>query len=42
MPAGSGMEPGLQVVFRLPNIDPEAENFQAKMTVLKELVGHHC
>jgi hemerythrin superfamily protein len=29
------------VLAELPNVDPQAENFQAKMTVLKELVGHH-
>lgn len=29
------------VLAELPKLDPEAENFQAKMTVLKELVAHH-
>jgi hemerythrin superfamily protein len=29
------------VLAELPGVDPSAENFEAKMTVLKELVGHH-
>ena len=29
------------VLAELPGVDPGAENFEAKMTVLKELVGHH-
>jgi len=29
------------VLAELPNVDPSADNFEAKMTVLKELVGHH-
>ena len=29
------------VLAELPEVDPGAENFQAKMTVLKELVAHH-
>lgn len=29
------------VLAELPNLEPDAENFEAKMTVLKELVGHH-
>jgi hemerythrin superfamily protein len=29
------------VLAELPRVDPDAENFEAKMTVLKELVGHH-
>ena len=29
------------VLAELPGLDPSAENFDAKMTVLKELVEHH-
>ena len=29
------------VLAELPNVDPEDERFEAKMTVLKELVEHH-
>jgi hemerythrin superfamily protein len=29
------------VLAELPRVDPSADNFEAKMTVLKELVGHH-
>ena len=29
------------VLAEAPDIDPEAENFEAKMTVLRELVEHH-
>jgi hemerythrin superfamily protein len=29
------------VLTELPKIDPEDERFHAKMTVLKELIGHH-
>jgi hemerythrin superfamily protein len=29
------------VLAELPKLEPDAENFEAKMTVLKELVGHH-
>ncbi len=29
------------VLAELPGLDPGADNFEAKMTVLKELVGHH-
>jgi len=29
------------VLAELPEVDPGAENFKAKMTVLKELVAHH-
>ena len=29
------------ILKELPRLDPKAENFEAKMTVLKELVGHH-
>jgi hemerythrin superfamily protein len=29
------------VLAELPSVDPKADNFEAKMTVLKELVGHH-
>jgi hemerythrin-like domain-containing protein len=29
------------VLAELPDVDPEQENFEAKMTVLKELIGHH-
>lgn len=29
------------VLAELPSIDPKAENFEAKMTVLKELIEHH-
>ena len=29
------------VLAELPRVDPSADNFDAKMTVLKELVGHH-
>jgi hemerythrin superfamily protein len=29
------------VLAELPGVDPSAENFEARMTVLKELVGHH-
>jgi hypothetical protein len=29
------------VLAELPTVDPGADNFEAKMTVLKELVGHH-
>ena len=29
------------VLPELPGVDPGAENFEAKMTVLKELVAHH-
>jgi hemerythrin-like domain-containing protein len=29
------------VLAELPEVDPSADNFDAKMTVLKELVGHH-
>jgi hemerythrin-like domain-containing protein len=29
------------VLAELPKVDPEAETFEAKMTVLKELVEHH-
>ena len=29
------------VLKQLPNVDPEDERFEAKMTVLKELVEHH-
>jgi hemerythrin superfamily protein len=29
------------VLAELPEADPSADNFEAKMTVLKELVGHH-
>jgi len=29
------------VVAELPKVDPEDERFEAKMTVLKELVQHH-
>jgi iron-sulfur cluster repair protein YtfE (RIC family) len=29
------------VLAELPDVDPGAENFEAKLTVLKELVGHH-
>jgi hemerythrin-like domain-containing protein len=29
------------VLAELPEVDPKAENFEAKMTVLKELVAHH-
>src|SRR4029453_2949700 len=29
------------VLAELPSVDPKAANFEAKMTVLKELVGHH-
>ena len=29
------------VLAELPGVDPGAENFEAKLTVLKELVGHH-
>ena len=30
------------VLNELPNVDPEDERFEAKMTVLKELVEHHA
>lgn len=30
------------VLAELPNVDPEDERFQAKMTVLSELVVHHA
>jgi len=30
------------VLAELPNVDPEAERFEAKMTVLSELVEHHA
>ena len=29
------------VLAELPNVDASAENFEAKMTVLKELIEHH-
>ena len=29
------------VLAELPGVDPGADNFEAKMTVLKELVAHH-
>jgi len=29
------------VLAELPNVDPEDDHFEAKMTVLKELVEHH-
>lgn len=29
------------VLAELPEVDPGADNFEAKMTVLKELVAHH-
>ena len=29
------------VLRELPNVDPESERFEAKMTVLKELIQHH-
>ncbi len=29
------------VLAELPDVDPSADNFAAKVTVLKELVGHH-
>jgi hemerythrin superfamily protein len=29
------------VVAELPRVDPEAERFEAKMTVLREMVEHH-
>ena len=29
------------VLGELPNVDPKADNFEAKMTVLKELIEHH-
>jgi hemerythrin-like domain-containing protein len=29
------------VLAELPQVDPDAENFEAKMTVLKELIEHH-
>jgi hemerythrin-like domain-containing protein len=29
------------VLAELPEVDPNAESFEAKMTVLKELVAHH-
>ena len=29
------------VLAELPKVDPAAENFEAKMTVLKELIEHH-
>ncbi|MCW5891213.1 MAG: hemerythrin domain-containing protein [bacterium] len=29
------------VLAELPDLDADAENFEAKMTVLKELVAHH-
>jgi hypothetical protein len=29
------------VLAELPDVDPAAENFEAKMTVLKELIEHH-
>jgi len=30
------------VLAELPWVDPEADSFGAKMTVLKDLIGHHC
>ncbi|HEU5196475.1 MAG TPA: hemerythrin domain-containing protein [Methylomirabilota bacterium] len=30
------------VLAELPNVDPEEERFEAKMTVLSELVEHHA
>jgi hemerythrin superfamily protein len=30
------------VLAELPNVDPEDERFEAKMTVLSELVDHHA
>jgi hypothetical protein len=30
------------VLVELPKVDPEAERFEAKMTVLSELVEHHA
>jgi hemerythrin superfamily protein len=29
------------VLAELPEVDPSADNFEAKMTVLKELIEHH-
>ena len=29
------------VLRELPNVDPESERFEAKMTVLQELIQHH-
>lgn len=29
------------ILKELPKVDPKADNFEAKMTVLKELVAHH-
>jgi hemerythrin-like domain-containing protein len=29
------------VLAELPGLDPNADNFDAKMTVLKELIEHH-
>lgn len=29
------------VLAELPEVDPSGENFEAKMTVLKELIAHH-
>ena len=50
-PAGSGSQPAWSfpygkwselVLKDLPNVDPEDERFEAKMTVLSELVEHHA